>query len=76
MGDVAKTKTRSTLNRAAREIATLAESVLGSRAAALQWLAAPALGLDGQRPIDLLDTPLGVEAVRVYLVRIDHGVYT
>jgi putative toxin-antitoxin system antitoxin component (TIGR02293 family) len=52
-----------------------ATGVLGSRKLAMVWLSKPAIGLDGRRPIDLLDTPAGIEAVDVLLTRMDHGVY-
>jgi putative toxin-antitoxin system antitoxin component (TIGR02293 family) len=58
------------------EILTSAISVFGSRAAAEQWLAEPATGLDQYRPIDLLTTPAGVELVEDFLGRIEYGVYT
>jgi putative toxin-antitoxin system antitoxin component (TIGR02293 family) len=58
------------------EILARATSVFGSRAAAEQWLAQPAIGLDQRRPIDLLTTPAGVELVQDFLGRIEYGVYT
>mgnify|MGYP000992974216 CR=1 FL=1 len=56
-------------------ISKTATGVLGSRKLAKEWLSKPAIGLDGRRPIDLLDTPAGIEAVVVLLTRMDHGVY-
>ena len=58
------------------EILARAASAFGSRAAAEQWLAQPATGLDQRRPIDLLTTPAGVELVQDFLGRIEYGVYT
>jgi putative toxin-antitoxin system antitoxin component (TIGR02293 family) len=58
------------------EILTRAISVFGSRAAAEQWLAEPATGLDQRRPIDLLTTPAGVMLVEDFLGRIEYSVYT
>lgn len=58
------------------ELLAHATSVFGSRDAAEKWLAAPAIGLDRRRPIDLLSTPAGVELVEDYLGRIEYGVYT
>jgi putative toxin-antitoxin system antitoxin component (TIGR02293 family) len=58
------------------EIVGLATQVLGSQNAAEEWLSSPALGLDEERPLDLLDTPAGVELVETYLGRMAHGVYT
>ena len=49
--------------------------VFGSKEGAEQWLASPAIGLERRRPIDLLGTPDGFEAVATYLHRIEYGVY-
>lgn len=57
------------------EAVARASDVFGSRAAAEAWLEAPATGLDGRRPIDLLASTAGTEAVLTFLERIDHGVY-
>ncbi|WP_118134924.1 antitoxin Xre/MbcA/ParS toxin-binding domain-containing protein [Oceanicella sp. SM1341] len=53
-----------------------ATEVLGSQAAAEQWLASPATGLDGRTPMDLLGTPAGAEMVQTLLVRMEYGVYS
>lgn len=58
------------------EILGLASAVFGSQEAAEDWLARPAIGLDEERPIDLVDTPAGIELVETYLGRMAHGVYT
>ena len=58
------------------EVLGLARTIFGSDDAAEAWLKAPALGLDQRRPIDLLATPVGVQAVEDYLTRIEYGVYT
>lgn len=58
------------------EVLARATDVLGSQAAAETWLHSPALALDQRRPIELLSTPAGVEAVEQLLGRIDYGVYT
>ncbi len=58
------------------EILAKATSVLGSKEEAELWLQRPAMGLDQRRPIDLLATPAGVEAVESFLVRLEYGVYT
>lgn len=58
------------------EILSKATAVFGSQDEAEQWLERPAIGLDQRRPIDLLATPAGVEAVEIYLKRIEYGVYT
>jgi putative toxin-antitoxin system antitoxin component (TIGR02293 family) len=57
------------------EILGRASEIFGSRAEAEAWLNAPAIGLDQRRPIDLLSTAVGVEAVEDYLTRIEYGVY-
>ena len=56
---------------------TLAQAieVFGGRDAAERWLARPAMGLDGARPIDLLRTLQGTELVSEFLGRLEHGVY-
>jgi putative toxin-antitoxin system antitoxin component (TIGR02293 family) len=58
------------------EILAKAMAVFGSKEAAEQWLERPAMGLNRQKPIDLLATPAGVELVEEFLVRLEYGVYT
>jgi putative toxin-antitoxin system antitoxin component (TIGR02293 family) len=58
------------------ELLTRATAVLGSQPEAEKWFERPAIGLNQQRPIDLLSTPAGVELVEDYLGRLAHGVYT
>lgn len=58
------------------EILAKATAVFGSQEDAEHWLERPAIGLDQQRPINLLATPAGVELVETYLGRIKYGVYT
>ena len=58
------------------EILARATAVLGSRAEAEQWLVRPAIGLDGRRPLDLLETTAGVEIIEDHLERLEYGVYT
>lgn len=53
-----------------------ATEVFGGKEAAEQWLSRPAMGLDRQRPIDLLQTVQGAELVNDYLTRIEYGVYS
>ncbi|MFN3294883.1 MAG: antitoxin Xre/MbcA/ParS toxin-binding domain-containing protein [Gemmobacter sp.] len=64
-------------NRTWRFAAILAEAiaVLGTQAAAEDWMNRPAIGLDNRRPVDLLATAAGAEAVAEYLTRLDYGVY-
>lgn len=57
------------------EILSRAADIFGSRAEAEAWLNSPAIGLGQRRPIDLLSTSVGVEAVEDYLTRIEYGVY-
>ena len=40
------------------------------------WLKDPNRALGGSRPIDMLDTDLGVQKVDAVLTRIQHGVYS
>lgn len=58
------------------EILAKATRVLGSQDEAERWLRKPAIGLDQQRPIDLLSTPAGVRMVEDYLGRLEYDVYT
>jgi putative toxin-antitoxin system antitoxin component (TIGR02293 family) len=58
------------------EILAKATRVLGSQDEAEQWLECPAIGLDQQRPVDLLTTPAGVKLVEEYLGRLEYDVYT
>jgi putative toxin-antitoxin system antitoxin component (TIGR02293 family) len=57
------------------ELLAQAGVVFGDAAAAQRWLAAPVMGLDGARPIDLLRTLQGSELVAEFLGRLEHGVY-
>lgn len=58
------------------EILAKATRVLGSQEEAERWLKRPAIGLNQQRPIDLLTTPAGVKLVEEYLGRLEYSVYT
>lgn len=57
------------------EILGRTTEIFGSRPEAEAWMNLPAIGLDQRRPIDLLATAVGVEAVEDYLTRIEYGVY-
>lgn len=46
----------------------------GDSAGAATWLNSPAKGLGGEKPLALLTTPTGVEAVMDLIGRIEHGV--
>ena len=53
-----------------------AAEVMGGHDAAERWMAAPAVGLDGARPIELMRTLQGAELVSDFLGRLEHGVYS
>lgn len=52
----------------------MAEDTFGGRARAHTWLRRPTPLLDGESPLDRLDTDLGTRQVEAILLRIDHGV--
>lgn len=54
----------------------IATDVFGSQEAAGQWMVQAATGLDGRRPIDLLQTVPGAELVNDFLGRLEYGVFT
>ena len=58
------------------EILAKATRVLGSQDEAEQWLRRPAIGLNQERPLDLLTTPAGLKLVEDYLGRLEYSVYT
>ncbi|OLS60009.1 type II RES/Xre toxin-antitoxin system antitoxin [Pseudomonas putida] len=49
--------------------------VFGSLSLAEEWLGRPCKYLDGDVPLDVIDNPVGFQAVEDYLERIEHGVY-
>jgi putative toxin-antitoxin system antitoxin component (TIGR02293 family) len=51
-------------------------ALFGSQPEAEAWLERKAMALDQRRPIDLLSTPAGVEALEDHLTRLEYGVYT
>lgn len=53
-----------------------ATEIFGSKEEAERWMSKPAMGLDGQRPIDMLQTMQGTEVVDDFLGRLEYGVYT
>jgi len=53
----------------------MAEEVLGSAEAANEWLNTEAMGLEFRKPIDLVSTSPGAEAVKTLLQRMKYGVY-
>ncbi len=54
-------------------IAALAEETFGDREKAAAWLRRETKPLDGRKPLDLLDTEIGGQAVEDLLHRIAHG---
>lgn len=56
-------------------VRTLAQEVLGSEQAANEWLNTEAMGLEFRKPIDLVSTSPGAEAVKTLLQRMKYGVY-
>ena len=63
------------LARVVRVIAR-AEEALGDRDKANRWLRKANRALEGNRPLDLLDSGAGARAVERVLGRIEHGVYS
>lgn len=57
------------------ELLSQAIAVFGSQEEAEQWFERPALGLNQQRPIDLVATAAGQRLVQDFLVQLEHGVY-
>jgi len=57
------------------EILAKATEVMGSQRDAEEWLSEPAMGLNGNRPLDLLVTSAGAELVERLLGQIEYGVY-
>ena len=57
-------------------VAEQATAVLGARDLAERWLAAPAIGLDRRRPIELLISSEGTTMVKTLLARMERGVYS
>lgn len=69
------TSQESHLSRQLAEIFILATEVIGSEDAANMWMTKPAFGLGNMVPLDLMRETEGSEAVRLYLTRIQFGVY-
>lgn len=53
-----------------------ATEIFGGKEAAEHWMSRPAMGLDGQRPVELLQTVQGAELVNDFLTRLEYGVYS
>lgn len=58
------------------KVLVAAAEILGDRDKAREWLLAGNQALNGERPIDLLDTAIGFEDVLDVLRRIEFGVYS
>jgi len=59
-----------------REIEALAETVIGDRQQAFQWLSEPNAATDDKAPMDLLGDQSGYDRVKNLLLRIEYGVLT
>jgi len=59
-----------------KEVFVRAVEVIGSESAAEAWMNEPCIGLDNEKPIDLVSTSAGAAAVKAHLNHIEHGVYT
>ena len=57
------------------EVLWRAAEIFGSKEEAEAWMNRPAIGLDQRRPVDLMATSVGTEAVENYLTKIEYGVY-
>lgn len=55
-------------------VAARAEEALGDRDRAARWLRKPNRSLQGERPIDLLESDIGARMVERVLGRVEHGV--
>jgi putative toxin-antitoxin system antitoxin component (TIGR02293 family) len=53
-----------------------ASEVFGGKEQAEAWMDRPAMGLDGQRPIEMLQTVQGAEIVNDFLTRLEYNVYS
>jgi len=57
-------------------ILALAKETLGNMEKASRWLQTSNRALEGDKPIDRLDTDIGVRSVEQVLGRIEHGLYS
>lgn len=57
------------------EICRFAAEVLGDAELAQSWMLEPAIGLNQQIPVELIETPEGAALVETYLMQIEYGVY-
>ncbi len=61
--------------RVARLVA-YATDVLGTVQKAAAWMKSPNRALEGQQPLELLDTDAGIRSVETVLGRLDYGIYS
>ena len=54
-----------------KEVFAKATEVMGSEAAAMAWMNEPCIGLDKEKPVDLVKTAAGAAAVKAYLNQIE-----
>lgn len=54
-------------------IYSLAAAVLGSKENAREWMMEPQFGLDGARPVELLQTEVGERHIEGFLIRAEYG---
>jgi len=52
-----------------------ATKVFGTQTLAEEWLGRPCKFLDGELPLEVIDNPIGFQAVEDYLERMEYGVY-
>jgi len=50
-------------------------NVFGTQKLAEEWLGRPCKYLDGDVPLDVIDNPVGFQAIEDYLERIEYGIY-
>jgi putative toxin-antitoxin system antitoxin component (TIGR02293 family) len=58
------------------KVVALAKEILGAEDKAARWMVAPNRALGGDRPIDRLDTELGVRSAEAVLYAIAYGMYS
>lgn len=58
------------------ELLARATIVFGGQEKAERWLCSNVMGLDGWRPLDLLQTAVGAQLIAEFLGRLEYGVYT
>lgn len=57
------------------QILTQAQDIFRDRCTASRWFFEPAIGLGGEKPVQVLSNPFGYELVADLMMRIEHGVY-